>query len=105
MSKGAADPNKKYVSHALAEWACGLRFEHLSPAAVERAKLFWYDSMGCALGGSQQEDSHILVAHHKDMNRGGTGPCTLFVDGFKTNPVDAAFVNNHMVRAMDYNDI
>ena len=33
------------------------------------------------------------------------GPCTSFVSGFKTNPVDAAFLNSHMVRAMDYNDI
>src|SRR5262245_4355484 len=102
MAKPAADPNKKYLSHSLAEWACGLRYEHLSPTAIERAKLFWYDSMGCALGGSQQEDSHILVAHHREMNPSGAGPCTLFVSGFKTNPVDAAFVNNHMVRAMDY---
>ena len=28
-----------------------------------------------------------------------------FVSGFKTNPVDAAFLNGHMIRAMDYNDI
>jgi len=105
MSKSAVDPNKKYVSHSLAEWACALKYEHLSPEAIERAKLFWYDSMGCALGGSQQEDSHILVAHHKEMNPSGSGACALFVSGFKTNPVDAAFVNNHMVRAMDYNDI
>jgi len=112
-AKSPADPNKKYVSHSLAEWACSLKYEHLSPAAVERAKLFWYDSMGCALGGSQQEDSHILVAHHKEMaghpddesSTRHAAPCTLFVNGFKTNPVDAAFVNNHMVRAMDYNDI
>jgi 2-methylcitrate dehydratase len=33
------------------------------------------------------------------------GTCTCFVSGFKTNPVDAAFMNSHMVRAMDYNDI
>ena len=30
---------------------------------------------------------------------------TAFVSGFKTNPVDAAFLNGHMIRAMDYNDI
>ena len=36
---------------------------------------------------------------------GGSGPCTCFVSGFKTNPVDAAFINDHMIRAMDYNDI
>ncbi|MCC6951646.1 MAG: MmgE/PrpD family protein, partial [Phycisphaerales bacterium] len=98
-----ADPNKKYLSHALAQWACALQFEHLSPGAIHAAKMFWFDSMGCALGGSQQEDAHILLAHYKDM--GGSGPCTTFVSGYKTNPVDAAFLNNHMVRAMDYNDI
>ena len=74
-----------------------------SPAAIEKAKLFWYDSLGCGLGGSQQEDAHILLAHYKEM--GGSGPCTCFVSGFKTNPVDAAFLNDHMIRAMDYNDI
>jgi 2-methylcitrate dehydratase len=36
---------------------------------------------------------------------GGGGKCTSFVSGFKTNPVDAAFLNDHMIRAMDYNDI
>jgi len=101
--KAPVDPNKKWLSHALADWACALRYEDLSPRAIESAKLFWFDSMGCALGGSQQEDAHILLAHYKDM--GGSGPCTTFVSGYKTNPVDAAFINNHMVRAMDYNDI
>jgi 2-methylcitrate dehydratase len=103
--KAAVDPNKKYLSHTLAEWACALRFEHLSPKAIEAAKLFWYDSMGCALGGSQQEDAHILLAHYKEMAGSSGGACTAFVSGFKTNPVDAAFLNNHMIRAMDYNDI
>ncbi len=36
---------------------------------------------------------------------GGTPLCTCLVDGFKTNPVDAAFLNALMIRAMDYNDI
>src|SRR5437899_10430866 len=36
---------------------------------------------------------------------GGKGKATAFVSGFKTNPVDAAFLNGHMIRAMDYNDI
>lgn len=103
-------PAKKYLSHTLAEWATALRYEHLSPQAIEKAKLFWFDSLGCALGGSQQEDAKILLAHHKDMagagsGGGGGGPCTTFVSGFKTNPVDAAFMNSHMIRAMDYNDI
>ncbi len=36
---------------------------------------------------------------------GGNGKATAFVSGFKTNPVDASFLNGHMIRAMDYNDI
>lgn len=105
MGGGKVDPNKKYLSHTLAEWSCALKYEHLSAAAIERAKLFWYDSLGCALGGSQQEDAHILLAHYKEMAPASAGPCTCFVSSFRTNPVDAAFINNHMVRAMDYNDI
>jgi 2-methylcitrate dehydratase len=117
MATHASGPAKRYLSHDLAEWACGLKYEHLSPKAIEAAKLFWYDSMGCGLGGSQQEDAEILLAHYREMageraqgaghGPQGTsqGPCTCFVSGFKTNPVDAAFLNDHMIRAMDYNDI
>lgn len=106
MASHASGPAKKYLSHTLSEWACGLKYEHLSDRAVHTAKLFWYDSLGCALGGSQQEDAKILLAHHREMaGGGGGGPCTTFVSGFRTNPVDAAFMNAHMIRAMDYNDI
>ncbi|MCC6429191.1 MAG: MmgE/PrpD family protein [Phycisphaerales bacterium] len=105
MGGKAVDPNKKYLSHTLAQWACGLRYEHLSALAIEKARLFWFDSLGCALGGSQQEDARILLDHYREMTGKGGGSCTAFVSGFKTNPVDAAFLNDHMIRAMDYNDI
>ncbi|MFZ4575636.1 MAG: MmgE/PrpD family protein [Phycisphaerales bacterium] len=107
MASHSSEPGKKYISHTLAEWACGLKYEHLSAEAIHKAKLFWYDSLGCALGGSQTEDAKILLEHHREMSgsHAGSGPCTSFVTGFKTNPVDAAFLNNHMIRAMDYNDI
>ena len=97
-----------FISYDLAKWACGLRYEDLSPEAIQTAKLFLYDSLGCALGGSQQEDAKILLAHHRAMHPSGdagAGPCNCFVTGFKTNPVDASFLNAHMIRAMDYNDI
>src|SRR5205823_13334761 len=72
------------------------------------------DSVGCALGGSQQDDAKILLKHYRAMSAtanssggesGGNGIATAFVSGFMTNPVDAAFLNGHMIRAMDYNDI
>jgi 2-methylcitrate dehydratase len=100
-------PAKKYLSHTLSEWATALKYEHLSDKAIHTAKLFWFDSLGCALGGSGQEDAHILLEHYRQMSGSpkGSGPCTTFVSGFRTNPVDAAFLNDHMIRAMDYNDI
>ena len=96
-----------FLSADLAAWACSLEYAHLSPEAVRAAKLFWYDSVGCALGGSRQEDAKILLAHYREMagSDAGSGPCTCFVSGFRTNPVDAGFLNAHMIRAMDYNDI
>src|SRR5215831_5092401 len=94
----------RLLSYDIADWACSLKYEHLSPEAIQAAKLFWFDSIGCALGGSQQEDAKILLKHHQAMG-GGNRKATTFVSGFKTNPVDASFINGHMMRAMDYNDI
>ncbi len=106
--------SKRLLSHTVAEWVCSLKYEHLSPEAIQAAKLFWFDSIGCALGGSQQDDARILLKHYRAMSAtadssggegGGNGSATVLVSGFKTNPVDAAFLNGHMIRAMDYNDI
>src|SRR6202035_1666734 len=102
--------SKPLLSRTIAEWACSLKYEHLSPEAIQGAKLFWFDSIGCALGGSQQDDAKILLKHHRAMAgedassrdsstslgmtkesdpplRGGNGKATAFVSGFKTNPV------------------
>src|SRR5437868_3690622 len=106
--------SKRLLSHTIAEWACSLNYEHLSPEGIQAAKLFWFDSIGCALGGSQQDDAKILLNHYRATSAtadsyggesGAKGKATIFVSGFKTNPVDAAFLNGHMIRAMDYNDI
>src|SRR5437899_5999590 len=106
MSHGTSE-SKRLLTHAIAEWACSLKYEHLSPEAIQAAKLFWFDSIGCALGGSQQDDAKILLKHYRAMGgpAGGGRKATTFVSGFKTNPVDASFLNGHMIRAMDYNDI
>src|SRR5438876_10254244 len=104
MAKQATE-SKRLLSHVIAEWACSLKYERLSPAAIQAAKLFWFDSIGCARGGSQQDDAKILLKHYRAMSGGparGSSP-TAFVSGLKTNPVDAAVLNGHMIRAMDYN--
>ena len=92
-----------FISRQLAHWASEFSYDKLSEQAIRTAKLFLFDSCGCALGGSQQHDVKIALVHFKQM--GGKPICTCLVDGFKTNPVDAAFINSLMIRAMDYNDI
>ena len=57
--------SKKLLSYTIAEWACALKYEDLSPEAIQAAKLFWFDSIGCALGGSQQDDAKILLKHYQ----------------------------------------
>src|SRR5436853_7319074 len=86
--------SKRLLSHVIAEWACALKYEDLSPEAIQSAKLFWFDSIGCALGGSQQDDAKILLKHYRAMAepqptglplQSGNGKATAFVSGFKTN--------------------
>jgi hypothetical protein len=60
--------SKRLLSHTIAEWACCLKYEHLSPEAIQAAKLFWFDS-GCALGGSRQENA-IAVRAKKLLSLG-----------------------------------
>lgn len=94
-----------FITTDLARWAASLTFDDLGPAAVDAAKRFWLDSLACAVGGSATEDARILLDHHRAMNPAGDGPCSVFATDWRTNPVDAAFLNSHMVRAMDFNDI
>ena len=84
---------------------------HESPAqreahkreAIDAAKRFLYDTLGCALGGYQVHDCRIFLDYYRGL--GQPGPCTVIGAGDQMNPVAAAMLNALMVRAMDYNDI
>ena len=87
----------------IARWACDLKYEDLTPDAIDAAKRFLYDTVGCALGGYQVHDVRLFLEHHRKL--GSPGPCTVIGAGDKMNPVAASMLNALMVRAMDYNDI
>jgi 2-methylcitrate dehydratase len=91
------------LSRTLAEWAAGLKYDDLTPDAIEGAKRFLYDSLGCAFGGAATHDCRI--AERYVAEKGSRGECTVWVSGLKTEPVDASFLNALAIRAMDYNDI
>jgi 2-methylcitrate dehydratase len=103
VHQDTARTHTDFVSWTLAEWASGLTYESLSPAAIDAARLFLFDSFGCGLGGSRQHDVLIALEHARAM--GGAERCTVIGSGFRTDPVTAAFLNALCIRAMDYNDI
>ena len=51
------------LSRTLAEWAAGLNYSDLTPDAIDAAKRFLYDSLGCAFGGSRTHDCQIVERH------------------------------------------
>ena len=91
------------ITAKMAQWAAGLKFEHLSPDAVHQAKRFLMDSLGCALGGYLQHDVRIALQVLKEI--AGSGPATVMGEGSKIDPVSASLANALMIRVMDYNDI
>ncbi|MHC4064806.1 MAG: MmgE/PrpD family protein [Planctomycetota bacterium] len=91
------------ITWTLSDWAANLRYEGLSGEAIEAAKRFLYDSIGCALGGYRHEDCELLLAHLEEMS--GRPDCTLIGSGWRSNAVNAALYNALATRAMDYNDI
>src|SRR5260370_33723207 len=99
--------SKRLLSHIIAEWACSLKYEHLSPEAIQAAKLFWFDSIGCALGGSQQDDAKILLKHYRAMSAtagactggGCKGSATRPCCRVKTDSVGGAVLHSRTIRA------
>ncbi len=96
-------PINPTITAEMAQWAAGLRFEHLSQAAAYQAKRFLLDSLGCALGGYRQHDVRIMLDTLKEI--AGPGPATVIGSGDRVDPVSAALANALMIRVMDYNDI
>jgi 2-methylcitrate dehydratase len=91
------------ITHQMAQFARGLRYEDIPADAVHEAKRFLLDSVGCALAAVPKED--MQAAHRYVVGLGGTPEATVIGSGHRTNVVNAALMNALLVRALDYNDI
>ena len=91
------------ITETLAKWASGLTYNDLTPEAIDTAKRFLYDTIGCALGGYQVHDCQMFLEHYRSL--GQPGETTVVGAGDRMNVVASAMLNALMVRAMDYNDI
>jgi 2-methylcitrate dehydratase len=59
------------ITEQIARWATDVRYEHLTPEAIDAAKRFLYDTLGCALGGSQVHDCKTFLQHTATLARPG----------------------------------
>jgi len=91
------------ITHTMARFALGLKYEDLPAGAVREAKRFLLDSVGCALAAVPLED--MQAAHRYVAGLGGREEATVIGSGHRTNGVNAALMNALLVRALDYNDI
>src|SRR2546426_1329614 len=87
----------------MARWAAALEFNHLSQDAVFQAKRFLLDSVGCALGGYQQQDVKIALDVLEEI--AGRGRSTVIGTGQKMDAAWASLANALRTRCLDYNDI
>jgi len=91
------------ITATMARWAADLQFEDIGEKAVNEARRYLLDSLGCAFGGYRQEDARIALEVLDEI--GGQGEATILGSGKKTDAVSASLANALMVRVMDYNDI
>jgi 2-methylcitrate dehydratase len=90
------------LAQQLANFACSLTFEDLSPAAVHEVKRRVIDSLGCALGAWNEEPCVIArqVASEFSARQGAT----ILGTAHKAPPDWGAFANGCAIRYFDYND-
>ena len=93
----------KTISQIWAEYACDLTYEALPQNVIDAAKMFIFDSFGCALGGSKTEDFAILEKTFREI--GGEGKCSVIGSTLRTDMRSASLINGVAIRALDYNDV
>lgn len=91
------------ISHKLARYALGLKYEILPQDVVHQAKRIILDTLGCAIGASEAPARSIC--EDTVLELGGKEEATLFGSGIKTNVLNATLYNSFLVRYLDYNDL
>ncbi len=92
----------KPVAEKYAEFFTGLKFEDLPAEVIQMAKIYMIDMFGCAVRSKEEHQVKAVVEVMKAQ--GGNPESTVFVQGFKTSPMHAAFINGTMGHIYDYDD-
>ncbi len=99
----AADPATGGVSHALARYSSGLRFDDIPQDVRTVVKHCVLDWLGVTLAGSRQDAGRIV--REEALEQGGAPQATLIGDGTRTSIAQAALVNGTASHALDYDEV
>lgn len=91
------------ISQKWAKFALRLNYEDIPSVALEEAKRFLLDSVGCAFSALDNKDTQAAFNYIQDL--GGKEQATIIGWGIKTNLPQATLMNSLLIRALDYNDI
>ncbi len=89
------------ATEKLCERIVAVTSDDLTDDAVQRARQLFLDGLAVAVAGTiQEEPPSILAAHAREM--GGIEASTVIGFDFKTNPVQAAYVNGSSMHVLDF---
>jgi len=91
------------ISQRWAKFALGLHYDDIPPEALEEAKRFLLDSVGCALSAVDSKDMQAVFHYIQDL--GGKEQATIIGWGRKANMPQTTLMNSLLIRAREYNDI
>ena len=88
------------ITQELCETITATRFESLGADCVRRVKQAIADGIAVAAAGSRQEPPKLLAEHVKSL--GGKAQSSVWGQGFKTSPVQAAYANGVATHVLDF---
>ncbi len=86
----------------LARFAAELTWDRLPSEVIDKMKTHVLDTLGVSLRASLSPQSQQTVSVMRTM--GGSPDCTVLGHDFKTNVLDAAYLNSAMGHVLDFDD-
>ncbi|MDP7651071.1 MAG: MmgE/PrpD family protein [Rhodospirillales bacterium] len=90
------------ATRTLAEFLVGLTFTSLPAPAVDAAKTFTLDLLGCGLGAVATTEVRIAVEHVREL--GGKEECSVVGFPLQTSCQQAAFANSLIAHVLELDD-
>lgn len=90
------------IAETIADFVTTTSYERIATRAIDAAKLFTVDVLGCMIGASAEPQAKALIDVLRD--EGGAPQASVVGGGFKTSVKNAAFVNGLKGHVFDFDD-